>query len=66
MNKFDAYFYSFYFYFARNCEAGSCVWISTYDKIQSLKIYIKVPLQTNGAGLCFVNAQRYDKKQKRR
>lgn len=25
MKKFDAYFYSFYFYFTRNCEAGSCV-----------------------------------------
>ena len=25
MKKFNAYFYSFYFYFASNCKAGSCV-----------------------------------------
>ena len=31
LNQF-AYFYGFYFYFAGNCEAGSCVYISTYDK----------------------------------
>ena len=29
MKKLNAYFFSYYFYFASNCKAGSCVYIST-------------------------------------
>ena len=29
MKKFNAFFFSYYFYFANNCKAGSCVYIST-------------------------------------
>ena len=29
MEKLNAYFFNYYFYFASNCKAGSCVYIST-------------------------------------